>query len=193
MDRSLIFLVTLALSSSAVAGCGADPKSSSSNAKTVEPTSETRAFMTAAADYETWENFPEQTAPKLSAGHGNMYVLAYYNQQVDASEQSGTLPLVDGSMIVKENFKAASDSQPESLTVMAKKNGRWYWYEQDLDAKILAPSGGEGLQGYDLSACAGCHETKEANDYVFTHVFAAGAAGAGAGGAGAGGAGGAGP
>lgn len=30
-----------------------------------------------------------------------MYVLEYYNAEVDASEQSGTLPLIDGSIIAK--------------------------------------------------------------------------------------------
>lgn len=193
MQRSLSWMMPwVALSSTFAVGCGSSSSKSTSTTPTVEPTADTQAFITAAQDYATWKNFPEQQTPKFSPGHGNMYVLAFYNAQVDTSEKSGTLPLIDGSIIVKENFKNATDTDPTTLTVMAKKNAKWYWYEQTPDGKIAAPSGGVGLQGYDLAACSGCHEKVQSNDYVFTHQFktgAAGAGGAGAGGAGAGGAG----
>lgn len=168
----------MALLGVGVLACGgSDTKSESGGAQggeanTVDPTSETRQFMKASEDYESWPNFPENTTPEKSEDHRGGYVLAYYNSVVGMSVDSGTLPLEDGAIIVKENFADEGDAEPAALTVMAKDEGRWYYYKSTTDGQVLTGPNGEGLQGYELSPCESCHEGADDNDYVFTHEFA---------------------
>jgi len=56
-----------------------------------------------------------------------MYVVAHYDDVVGAAVTSKSLPLPDGAVIVKDNLAMPTDTTPMAVTVMAKRDGRWYW------------------------------------------------------------------
>ena len=103
-----------------------------------------------------------------------MYVLAHHNDVVGQAIADKTLPLPDGSIIVKDNFAKADDSMPMAVTVMSKQGGKWYWIEASPDGMVMVDQMmdvGAPLEGNDVKMCVGCHVSWKDNDYVGTHVF----------------------
>jgi hypothetical protein len=143
-------------------------------AKTSAPSTATQSILGQIANYKTWPNFPENTTPKQSQSHGpGAWVIAFHNDVVTQAMASGTLPLADGAIIVKENYAHETDSAPMALTTMAKQKGAWYWIESTPDGQVVDDSqSGTPYEGPNVALCTGCHAQKRDNDWIFTHRFA---------------------
>jgi hypothetical protein len=134
--------------------------------KTIAPTGETEEILQQARAYRSWQKFPRYAqAPVRSKGHGNAYVVAWYNEAAGPSVKAGGQSYPDGSIIVKEN-RPEPGAAPSALTVMAKRGGAWHWIKATPDWKVLI-AGGKPIAGQDVAACAGCHTAAE-GDMVFS-------------------------
>lgn len=138
--------------------------------KTTDPSAETRALWSQMANYKSWTKFAENTTPKRSATHENMFVVTYHNQTVAQAITAKTLPLPDGSIIVKENMAQAADPSPMAITVMAKQGGGWYWIKAMPDGKVFLDDMSRPMEGKGVAMCTMCHKVEQ-NDGVFTHDF----------------------
>jgi hypothetical protein len=141
---------------------------------TVEPSADTKALLDAIKDHETWPKFDENSTPKLSKSHMNMWVVTYHNDVVTKAIADKTLPLPDGSILVKDNFAKQDDAMPMAVTVMSKQGGTWYWVEATSMGKVVVDEmadKGTPLEGYDAKLCVMCHSGAKDNDEVFTHQF----------------------
>lgn len=137
---------------------------------TVAPTDETKTVLAEIQGYQSWPTFPENRTPKLSAAHMNMFVVAHFNDAVGKAMKSHAMPLVEGAIIVKDNFAKADDKTPMAITVMKKLRGKWYFVEATPDGMVMTDSAGNGLQGFDVAMCVGCHDSSH-NDGIKTHTF----------------------
>jgi hypothetical protein len=118
------------------------------------PPAEAEEVIERAKGYRSWQRFPQyEKAPKLSKGHGEMHVVAWYNETAAPGVKGGSYP--DGSVIVKENRKRP-DAKPDALTVMAKRSGSWYWLKATPDWKV-ATADGKPVAGQEVASCVGCH------------------------------------
>lgn len=132
----------------------------------VAPTGATEEILQEARGYRSWQKFPRYVQqPVLSKGHGNAYVVAWYNDAAGPSVKGGGQSYPDGSIIVKEN-RPKPDAEPSAITVMAKRGGAWHWIKATPAWKVLT-AGGKPIAGPDVAACAGCHTAAE-SDMVFS-------------------------
>lgn len=111
-----------------------------------------------------WQLFPgteelyEGTEP-----HGARLTI-YVNDIAYDAVMSGTTPLPDGAIVVKENYMP--DSTLAAITTMFKVDGYssahndWFWLRNNAEGVIDA----EGR----VDGCQNCHEQASATDYVFT-------------------------
>lgn len=135
---------------------------------TVAPSPQAQEVLSKVSGYKSWSKFAENQTPKFSKGHDRMHVLAFHNDFVAQAIRNKTVPLPDGSLIVKEN-RPQPNAAPTALTIMSKQNGAWYWIKSTPDAKRVFTDKGEPLAG-DLPMCTGCHAQAKTDD-VFTHDF----------------------
>ena len=131
---------------------------------------DSQALIAKASSYATWPRFTENSEPKASKAHMNMYVVTYHNDVVTAAIAAHTLPLPDGAVIVKQN-KMKPDAPPQSLTIMSKQGGKWYWLDAMPDGKVVTIND-MPQEGFGAPMCTKCHDDAANNDYVFTHSFA---------------------
>jgi hypothetical protein len=141
---------------------GAAPKGAPAEGA-VPATGEAAQVVERAKEYRSWSRFPVYQNPKLSKGHGGMYVVAWYNAAAAPAVKGGNFP--EGSIIVKEN-RRTPDAPPAALTVMSKRSGSWYWLKATPDWKI-ATAGGKPIAGTEVSSCVGCHGMAQ-GDMVFS-------------------------
>jgi hypothetical protein len=128
-------------------------------------------LLTGISGYQSWPTFTENSTPKQSASHMNMFVVTFHNDVVTQAISAKTLPLPDGAIIVKQNLAKATDTQPMALTVMSKQSGVWYWLEATPDGRVILDAMGKPLEGTDVTMCIGCHGMHAGNDEVITHDF----------------------
>ncbi|MCK6505076.1 cytochrome P460 family protein [Myxococcota bacterium] len=121
------------------------------------------ALWTAIDGYTGWgQKDGWTTSPVLSGSHMDAYVVAYYDDALMAWDMSGAAP--DGAISVKEQYMAATDADPASLTVMQKRagydpdNGDWFW-------AMYAPDG-TVMEAGKVEMCSGCHASAS-TDSVF--------------------------
>jgi hypothetical protein len=135
-------------------------------ARPVAPTGETQEVLDEARAYRSWQRFPRYAErPVLSKGHGNTYVVAWYNEVAAAAAKAPGRDFPEGSLIVKEN-RAEPGASPASLSVMAKRAGSWYWVKAAPDGRVFT-SNGKPVAGREVAGCAGCHTAAE-DDMVFS-------------------------
>ena len=134
------------------------------------PTADSQALIAKTSSYATWPKFTENSEPKASKAHMNMYVVTFHNDVVTAAIAAHTLPLPDGAVIVKQN-KMKPDAPPQSLTIMSKQGGKWYWLDATPDGKVVTIND-MAQEGFGAPMCTKCHDDASNNDYVFTHSFA---------------------
>ncbi len=142
---------------------------------TVPPSEDTRSVLDSIEGYGEWSTFSENSELMESSGHapgGNaLFVLTYRNSVVEQAEKDGTLPLPDGSLLVKENYPSADAESPAALTIMAKREGEWYWAQTTPEGRVLSDPEGNPVEGTDVAMCKNCHMMVEDNDFVFLHDF----------------------
>jgi hypothetical protein len=182
MNRFAVMTLA-ALAFAATAGCGSDDEDSSGGGggtgggmqmQTAEPSAESKALWTKIQGYSSWAKFSENQTPVASKSHMDMYVVTHHNDIVADAITNNTLPLPDGSILVKDNFPSADATMPMAVTVMSKEGGEWYWLEATPDGKVVIDSmmdKGKPLEGKGVMMCVGCHDGAKDNDQVFTHKF----------------------
>ena len=134
------------------------------------PSTDSQTVLAKIKDYASWPKFAENSEPKFSKAHMNMYVVTFHNDVVTAAINAHTLPLPDGALIVKDN-KMKADAPPHSITIMSKQGGKWYWLEATPDGKVVTMND-MAQEGYTAGMCVKCHDDASNNDFVFTHSFA---------------------
>lgn len=138
--------------------------------RAVPPAPETQQLLKRIEGYRAWRRFPANWEPRLSEGHGGVYVVAYHNDVVAQAMRDGRVPLPDGALIVKEN-RMQPRAPPAALTIMSKQGGEWYWVKATPSGQVFLDERGQRIAGKNVEACEACHEARAANDYVFTHDF----------------------
>jgi hypothetical protein len=127
----------------------------------------------AARDYRGWRRY--NSAPYLSATHGNLYINNYVNEAGRAYgrfENAGVLPV--GAIIAKDSFvvERSGEVRPGPLFVMEKMpkgfnyvSGDWRYTQIMPDGEIFGETHGEGAER--VSFCIGCHLAVEQQDHLF--------------------------
>ena len=122
--------------------------------------------------YKKWKKV--NTAPVLSATHGNRYVFTYLNKTAEPAGLQGRFPFPKGAVLAKESFEGRDGKPgPQGPLFIMEKRGAGYDREHaDWHYAIVEPSGavamsGNGHQSSATNFCAACHATAKANDYVF--------------------------
>lgn len=126
-----------------------------------------------AASYRSWQRV--NTAPYLSAAHGNLYLNNYVNKAAEAYgrfEKAGTLP--PGAIIAKESFvvERTGETRPGPLFVMKKMpahfnyvSGDWRYIEIQPDGALFGETRGVGAERVEY--CIGCHLARQQYDHLF--------------------------
>lgn len=125
------------------------------------------------ARYQTLKKF--NTAPYLSATHGNHYLNNYANdiaKDYGLYEGAGTFP--EGSVIAKDSFSVTKTREIllGPLYVMIKMapgfnelTGDWKYVQIQPDGLLLGETDGEG--GERVQYCIACHLAKAEQDHLY--------------------------
>lgn len=133
----------------------------------------TKSGHPVAQAYASWQRV--NTAPYLSATHGNTYLSNYVNETGSAYakfENSGKLPV--GSIIAKPAFVVTRQGQirPGPLFIMEKMpagfkyvTGNWRYTQIMSDGVLFGETDGEDSERVEY--CIGCHLAMEHQDHLF--------------------------
>lgn len=126
-----------------------------------------------ASGYNKWQLY--NTAPYLSATHGNRYINNYANGR---AKQYGKLgngeKLPAGSVLAKDSLTITAERKvfPGALFIMEKlpagisaSTGDWRYVMIMPDGSLFGDSQGEGAA--EMKFCHDCHTIKAKNDFVF--------------------------
>lgn len=126
-----------------------------------------------AAEFRSWTRY--NTAPYLSATHGNHYVNNYANEAArayGAFEDAGTMP--PGAIIAKDSFSVAEtgeillgalyvmEKMPEGFNAMS---GDWRYTTILPDGSVLGTTDGENSDA--VRYCIGCHMAVAQQDHLY--------------------------
>jgi hypothetical protein len=165
--RGRLGLAVLILSLTAASG-GAGYSAEPAKFESVEPSPDAARVIAVIHDFRRWPTFAENSKPARSKAHGGVYVVAHHNAVVQKAIRERTLPLPDGSVIVKEN-RATTDGPAIALSTMSKQGGAWYYLQSTPEGRVVLEKG-KPLAGTP-AACAGCHSQQASNDFLYTHDF----------------------
>jgi hypothetical protein len=122
--------------------------------------------------YKEWKKV--NTAPVLSATHGNRYVFTYLNRTAEPAGLRGQFPFPKGAILVKESFEGEGGKPgPRGPVFVMEKRGEGYDREHaNWHYAVVDPGGGVSMSGSGhprspTQFCAACHAMAKANDYVF--------------------------
>ncbi len=127
----------------------------------------------AARDYRGWRRY--NSAPYLSATHGNLYINNYVNEAGGAYgrfENAGILPV--GAIIAKDSFVVERNGEvrPGPLFIMEKMpkgfnyvSGDWRYTQIMPDGEFFGETHGDGAER--VAFCIGCHLAVEQQDHLF--------------------------
>jgi hypothetical protein len=126
----------------------------------------------ASKQYKGWKKV--NTAPVLSATHGNRYVFTYLNKTAEPSGLQGKFPFPKGSMLAKESFEGEDGKPgPRGPLFIMEKRGQGYdrahanWHYAVVEPAGVISMSGSGHERSSTQFCAACHAMAKANDYVF--------------------------
>lgn len=110
------------------------------------------ALWTEIAGYDGWIQDEAWTGvlPSDDGTHGS-HVQIWFNAQAADSFAAGGDGMIEGSILVKEGYSSASESDLSAITVMKKSDGDWFWARYDGDGTVS--TAGEAAAG----SCGGCH------------------------------------
>jgi len=133
-----------------------------------------RSGNATAAGYQRWRRF--NTAPYLSAAHGNHYLNNYVNELGAAAygrfEMAGKLPV--GTIIAKDSFSVTRSGEIVlgGLFVMQKMpagfsyvSGDWKYTYIQADGTLFGETHGTGSKKVEY--CIGCHLAVERQDHLW--------------------------
>ena len=129
--------------------------------------------LQAARDYQRWRRY--NSAPYLSASHGNHYLNNYANEPARAYgefEGAGRLPV--GSVIAKDSFSVTESGGIllGPLFIMQKMpqgfnyvSGDWKYTLVRADGTLFGETNGPGSERVEY--CIGCHLARERYDHLY--------------------------
>ncbi|NNE24470.1 MAG: hypothetical protein HKN11_17860 [Rhizobiales bacterium] len=127
----------------------------------------------AAKGYTKWRLY--NSAPYLSATHGNRYVNNYANARAgDYGSLAAGARLPAGSVLAKDSFTITSEDKvfPGALFVMEKladgaspDNADWRYVMIMPDGSLFGDSMGDGAE--EMVFCHACHKVKANKDYLY--------------------------
>jgi hypothetical protein len=129
--------------------------------------------LAAAREYQGWRRF--NSAPYLSAAHGNHYLNNYANERAIAYgqfENAGTLPV--GSVIAKDSFSVTESGGIllGNLFLMEKMpqgfnpvSGNWKYTLVRPDGSVFGETNGPGSKRVEY--CITCHLSREQQDHLY--------------------------
>lgn len=133
-----------------------------------------RSGNAAAGGYQGWRRM--NTAPYLSATHGNHYLNNYVNEIGAAAygrfEKAGRLPV--GTIIAKDSFSMTRSGEIllGGLFVMEKMpsgfnyvSGDWKYMLFQADGTLFGETNGTGSKRVEY--CIACHLTRESQDHLW--------------------------
>lgn len=133
-----------------------------------------RSGSATAANYQGWRRF--NTAPYLSATHGNHYLNNYVNEIGAAAygrfEKAGKLPV--GTIVAKDSFSMTRGGEIllGGLFVMEKMSagfnyvsGDWKYTLLQADGTLFGETNGTGSKRVEY--CIGCHLAVERQDHLW--------------------------
>ncbi|MGF1624012.1 MAG: cytochrome P460 family protein [Alphaproteobacteria bacterium] len=121
--------------------------------------------------YLDWPRF--NTAPYLSALHGNRYVNNYANNP-DYGLFGAGLPLATGTIVAKDAFTVMDDGRmfPGPLMIMEKMapgydpdGGDWRYTMILPDGTVFGTSNGQGAE--NVENCKACHAAVADRDFLY--------------------------
>ena len=128
---------------------------------------------TPARDYQSWRRF--NSAPYLSASHGNHYLNNYANQPAQAYgefEAAGRLPV--GSVIAKDSFSVTEsggiligplflmEKMPQGFNYVSAD---WKYTLIRSDGTLFGETNGPGAERVEY--CIACHLARERYDHLY--------------------------
>jgi hypothetical protein len=127
---------------------------------------------TAFKQYKDWKKV--NTAPVLSATHGNRYVFTYLNKEAEPSGLRGRFPFPKGAVLVKESVEAQNGKPgPRGPVFIMEKRDVGYdrdhanWHYAMVEPSGLVSMSGSGHPRSPTQFCSACHAMAKANDFVF--------------------------
>jgi len=129
--------------------------------------------LQAARDYQDWRRY--NSAPYLSASHGNHYLNNYANEAARAYgefEGAGRLPV--GAVIAKDSFSVTESGGIllGPLFIMQKMpqgfnyvSGDWKYTLVRSDGTLFGETNGPGAKRVEY--CIGCHLARERYDHLY--------------------------
>ncbi len=123
--------------------------------------------------YQSLEQF--NTAPYLSASHGNHYLNNYGNAEAEVYAQyEDAGKFSEGAILFKDSFSIAGNQEIilGPLFIMQKMeegfhpvSGDWKYIQIQPTGEMLGET--NGLNSEKVEYCIGCHLTREASDHLF--------------------------
>jgi len=132
-----------------------------------------RSALPVAQEYQSWRRY--NTAPYLSATHGNKYLSNYVNETgvgYGQYEDAGEMPV--GTVIAKDSFSMTQSREIllGPLFVMEKMpagfnaiSGDWKYTQIQPDGTLLGETNGDGSAS--VRYCIGCHSAVAQQDHLF--------------------------
>lgn len=126
-----------------------------------------------AVGYQIWRR--HNTAPYLSATHGNKYINNYSNATGEGYgdyEEAGRLPT--GAVIAKDSFSVTESGEIllGPLFLMQKMSegfnyvsGDWKYIQIQPDGSLFGETNGQNSERVEY--CIGCHLAQEAQDHLY--------------------------
>lgn len=129
-----------------------------------EPTASAVWSYMQSENYRSWPLFPGTTERYPGTEPHGAELTTHVNDVAHEALSSGTLPLPEGSVIVKENYMP--DGSFDASTVMYKSPGfdpehnDWFWAKYDEQ--------GEAEVSGRAEMCQSCHGENQDRDYLMT-------------------------
>jgi hypothetical protein len=123
-------------------------------------------YITKENPYKSWQLWPGKGKLYQGRHPQGAYLTTYINDIASLSIGAGK-PMVNGSIIVKENY--TPEKNLSAITVMYKikgynpSAGDWFWSKYDVTGKTLKAG--------KVKGCIDCHSSQIANDFIFTGTF----------------------
>ena len=141
----------------------------------VEPSADSEALLALIDGYESWEYHAGLDSHTASGHPGDIWVIAYANEEGVEMVEQQQVPAPAGTIFVKEEYDADGAAEPVAVTVMQKlsdEQGDWYWLKTDPDLQsVVETPDGVVLEGTEDLGCIGCHAAEADQDYVMTPQF----------------------
>lgn len=151
--RRLVIALVIALTAAllSVLGCSAEPPAPTTPPQSgdvaPEPSGSDFYAQVTGSGYRDWTPAPGYEQQQPARGPHGDTVQVFMNDVASAAVDGGVAEWPEGTLIVKDIYKAGSLSE---LAAMEKRSGAWYWAEWRADGQAV-------VEGEAAEPCQGCH------------------------------------